>query len=57
MLHQDIMQFLVTEWRRVFLKLREMLCTADIYSNIMQGDNVEHPEDDDAYEETAAVHI
>ncbi|QGA15959.1 hypothetical protein EYB26_003626 [Talaromyces marneffei] len=55
LLQRNTMQILVTQWRRLFPKLREMPCTADIYSNFMQGDNVEHPEDDDAYEETAAV--
>ena len=37
---RDIFQSIVTEWRRVFPKLREMPCPADIYSDYMLYDDL-----------------
>ncbi|EEA23678.1 hypothetical protein TMatcc_006758 [Talaromyces marneffei ATCC 18224] len=55
LLQRDTMQSIVTEWRRVFPKLREMPCVADIYSKIMQGDNIDDLEEDDVHGEIAAI--
>lgn len=56
LLRQDTFQSIVTEWRRVFQKLREMPCTVDIYSKVMQGDHMnEDLEEDSVDGETAAI--
>ena len=40
MIHRDNIRGIVTEWHRVFPKLREVLHPVDIYSRYMQKDDL-----------------